>query len=364
MAAEDWFVARCRVGDKQHKNITLDDKVAFFEQLATLVRSGTALLEAIEICAAQCQSVKLRTVLLEVAASISSGSSLQIALSHYPAIFERHWVEVIHTGEITGKMAEVLAELNQQIRELRDTRRKLFGAMMYPLVLVLVSIAVVTVLLWVVVPTFASMFQEMGSGLPDITQFVINMSDFVVQYGLHVLVAVAALILAIRQCLRNERGRRNFVAVALASPLIGELMVQSAMYRFASNTALLLKSGVPILEALSSLRAAFHNNPIYRDAVEHAEGRVAAGVPLGESLEDTGLFTSLITSMVRIGEESAQLGPVMEEIAPYYKEKMHSTIAKVTKLMEPIIIITMGIVIAVVMLSIYLPMFEMVGKVN
>jgi type IV pilus assembly protein PilC len=136
------------------------------------------------------------------------------------------------------------------------------------------------------------------------------------------------------------------------------------MYRFASNLSLLLKSGVPMLETLSSLGTVFRTSPIYRDAILQSQNRVAAGQSLADSLEETQLFTDMMTNMVRLGEESAQLAPVMAQIAPYYKERLHGFIAKVTKLMEPGIIVLMGGTIAAIMLAIYIPMFDMAGAVN
>jgi type IV pilus assembly protein PilC len=150
----------------------------------------------------------------------------------------------------------------------------------------------------------------------------------------------------------------------LATPLFGELAVQSSMYRFSANLALLLKSGVPMMDALVSLAGVFRTSPAYRDAILNAQNRVAAGRSLADSLDESGLFTSMITNMVRVGEESASLANVMTQIAPYYKEKMNGFIGKVTKLLEPCIIMVMGFTIAVVMLAIYIPMFEMAGKVN
>ena len=136
------------------------------------------------------------------------------------------------------------------------------------------------------------------------------------------------------------------------------------MYRFASNIALLLKSGIPMIETLHALEGIFHENPIYRDGLARVQGRVAAGQPLAMSLAETGLFTTMMTNMVRIGEGSGQLADVMDQIAPYYKEKMESLVSKVTKLMEPLIIVGMGVTIAGLMMSIYMPMFEMAGKVH
>jgi type IV pilus assembly protein PilC len=364
MAFEDWFLAHARVSSKEHKRITLDDKMMFFQQLATLVSSGTPLLEAIRLAAQQSQSVRMRHVLEAVAGRVAAGCSLREVLTDYRDVFEDHWIELVGVGEISGKMGMVLCDLNQQIRESRQTRRKITGAMMYPIVLLIVAVVVVVAMLWFVVPTFADMFEEMGAELPSITQFVMKVSDFIVAYGIYTALGVGALAFAFRQYMRTESGRRRVGAIALAAPLVGELMVQSAMYRFATNLALLLKSGVPILETLSALGTIFRTSPIYQDAIIHAQRRVAAGHPLADSLEETALFTSMMTNMVRIGEQSAELAGVMEQIAPYYKEKMHSFIAKVTKLMEPGIIVVMGATIAGLMLAIYIPMFEMAGKVQ
>jgi type IV pilus assembly protein PilC len=219
-------------------------------------------------------------------------------------------------------------------------------------------------MLWLVVPTFANMFHEMGAELPAITQFVIDASSFVVRYGIFLLVGAAAAALALRQYLKTEAGRRRIGAISLAVPLVGDLVVQSAMHRFASNIALLLKSGLPMLETLTTLGGVFQTSPIYRDAIVRARARVAAGRSLADSLEDTGLFTSMMTRMVRVGEESGQLATVMQQIAPYYKEQVESVITKVTKLMEPVIIVGLGTAVATLMLAIYMPMFDLAGKVH
>jgi type IV pilus assembly protein PilC len=364
MPLEDWFLARVRVSNKEHRRITLDDKMLFFQQLATLISSGTPLLEAIRIAAGQSQSVRMRRILEEVADRVAAGCSLREVLISYRDVFEDHWIELVGVGEISGKMGMVLCDLNQQIRDSRQTRRQIGGAMMYPIILLIVAVLVVVAMLWLVVPTFADMFREMGAELPSVTKFVMRASDLVMAYGIYVLVALVMLIIAFRRYLRSESGRRRVGAIGLAAPLVGELMVQSAMYRFATNLALLLKSGVPMLETLSALGMVFRASPIYRDAILHTQKCVAAGQSLADSLEETTLFTSMITNMVRIGEQSAGLAGVMEQIAPYYKEKMQSFIAKVTKLMEPAIIVLMGATIAGLMLAIYLPMFEMAGNVK
>jgi type IV pilus assembly protein PilC len=364
MAFEDWFIARARVSSKPHKKISMDDKMTFFQQLSTLIASGTPLLQAIQIAAQQSQSLKMRRVLEEVAGRVSAGSSMHAAAANYPHLFQHHWIEVIRTGEITGQMASVLLELNKQIRESRETSRKVKGSLMYPIVLICVAVIAVTAMLWLVVPTFAAMFKDMGAELPGITQFVVDSSNFIVRYGIYIVLGAVALAVAFRQYMKTESGRRRVIGIGISLPMFGELIVQAAMYRFASNIALLLKSGIPMMETLVALGGVFHSNPIYRDALAKVQNRVSAGRPLATSLDEIGLFTTMMTSMVRIGEESGQLAPVMEQLAPYYKEKMESLISRVTKLLEPVIIMGMGITVAGLMMSIYLPMFEMAGKIH
>ncbi|OHB82769.1 MAG: type II secretory pathway, component PulF [Planctomycetes bacterium RBG_16_64_12] len=364
MALEDWLLKRIRISGKDHRRITRDDKLTLFQQLATLVASGTPLLEALRLAARQSRSTQMRLVLDGIADGVAAGSSLHDALSDYRHVFEDHWIELIGIGEVSGKMSMVLGDLNAQIRESSEMRRKVVGALIYPSILLTVAVTVVIVMLWVVVPTFANMFKEMGAELPGITQFVMRASDFIVAYGIYLVGGAVGVAIAFRQYVKTESGRRRVGAIGLALPLIGDLLVQSAMYRFASNLALLLKSGVPLLETLSALSTVFHTSPIYRDAILQAQHRVMAGQPLADSLEETGVFTSMMSNMVRLGEASAQLPGIMEQIAPYYRERLQGFIAKVTKLMEPGIIVLMGGTIAGIMLAIYIPMFDMAGAVK
>ncbi len=364
MAFEDWFIARARVSSKPHKKITLDDKMTFFQQLSTLVSSGTPLLQALQICAEQNQSTKMRVVLEQIAARVASGSSVHAAAANYVGVFQHHWIEVIRTGEITGQMALVLVELNKQIRDSRETRRKVMGALMYPIILISVAIIAVTAMLWLVVPTFAKMFKDMGAELPGVTQFVVDLSNFIVAYGPYILGGLIAVAVAIGKYAKTDGGRRRFLGVGVGLPMVGELIVSAAMYQFATGISLLLRSGIPMLETLVTLEGVFHTNPPYRDALSRVQSRVSAGRPLAASLEETRLFTTMMTNMIHVGEESGQLSMVMDQIAPYYKERMETLILRVTKLLEPVIIMGMGVTVAGLMMSIYMPMFEMAGKIH
>ena len=214
---------------------------------------------------------------------------------------------------------------------------------MYPLIMIVVAVIAVAVMLWLVVPTFASMFKDMGAELPAITQFVVDASNNLIQYGHYGLIVVVATTIGFKRFLSTETGRRYVGGILMVLPTVGQLMVEMAMYRFASNLALLLKSGVPLMETMRTVKGVFQNNPIYRDALEHVTARIAAGRPLHACLRETKLFLPMLISMVQVGEESGQLALVMEQIAPFYKEKMEGMILKVTKMLEPLIIMVMGV---------------------
>ncbi|RUL84180.1 type II secretion system F family protein [Tautonia sociabilis] len=364
MAFDEWVMANARVATRPRKRLGIDDVLAFFQQLATLVAAGTPLLQAIQTGAEQTESLRLRQILHEIAGRLSAGSSLHTAAANYPEAFEYSWIEMIRTGEITGRMSEVLRELSAQVQEAREARRRVRAAMFYPAVLLCVATLAIAAMLRFVVPTFDRMFKEMGAPLPEITQFVVNASRFVVSYGLYIAVGLGLLGFAFQRYFATEDGRRRVLGIVMVLPTAGDLLVQSTMYRFASNIALLLKSGVPMLETLDTLKGVLGFNPIYRDAIEQARRRVAAGQSLASALEESGLFTAMIINMVRTGEESGQLAAVMERVAPYYREKVESLIAKVSKSLEPLIVVGMGAMIAVMMLSIYLPMFNMSGNIR
>jgi type IV pilus assembly protein PilC len=364
VAFEEWVISHARLSKKPHKNAKLDDTLTFFHQLSTLVSSGTPLLQALMIATEQCESTKFRAILAQITAKVAAGSTFYSATAAFPDIFEFQWIEAIRTGEVTGKMALVLVELNKQIRDARETRRKVKASLTYPMILIFVAVIAVTVMLWLVVPTFAAMFKDMGAELPAITQFVVDASDVIVHYGLYGVVAIVAAVLGFKRFMKSEAGRKYVGGFLMVLPTVGDLMIGMAMYKFASSLALLLKSGVPMMETMNTITGIFRNNPIFHDALQRARSKVAAGKPLYIALKETGLFLTMVTNMVQVGEESGQLALVMEQIAPFYKEKMETMILKVTKMLEPLIIMGMGTSIAGLMLAIYMPMFDMAGKVK
>ena len=364
LGGSNWLRKHIRTSSKMHKGIKGDDKIQFFQQLTTLFAAGTPLLEALHIAAHQSQSIKMQSVVRTIADRVAGGLSLHQAAANFPNVFDQQWIEVIKTGEMSGQLADVLTSLTEHIVLAREMRSKLISAMIYPCILTIVAILAVTVMLWKVVPTFARFFEDFDAKLPGITEKVIELSKFLQSNGLVLLGGVVGFVIMFRWYARTDGGKRLLDKLVLTAPLIGDIAVQSAMERFASNAALLLRSGLPLLETLESMQGVFHNNTVYSEAFRKIQQRVAAGGGLAPAMEQSGLFTSLVVSMTRVGEESGQLVTVLDEISSYYRKKVEAALERLTSAIEPIVILGMGVIVATILMSIYLPMFEMAGSVH
>ena len=354
-----WFQRHVRVSSKMHPRITADDKLRFFQQLTTLFAAGTPLLESLWISSQQSQSIKMRAVIKTLAERVAGGTSLHQAAADYPKVFDPQWIEVIKVGESSGQLGNVLTALTGHIVTSRETRGKIISAMMYPVILMIVAVLAVVVMLWKVVPVFSEFFREAGSKLPAITQTVIDLSNFIQNDGLYLLGGTIALVFGTRYYLRTPGGRRTFVKIILTTPMVGECAVEAYMERFATNMVLLLKSGLPLLDALQSMQGVFRNNQVYGDAVKQICSRVSNGTGLAASMTETGLFTSMMVSMVQVGEASGELGVVLDQTAIYYRKRVEALVTRLTGMIEPVVILGMGVTVATILTSIYLPMFQM-----
>ncbi len=354
-----WAQKHIRTSSKMHPRIKSDDKLQFFHHLTTLFAAGTPLLEALQISSRQTQSEKMQSVIHTVAERVAGGASLHEAAADFPKVFDRQWIEVLKTGEVSGQLTQVLTALTEYIVASREMRSKIVSALIYPIILLNVAIIAIIVMLWKVVPVFADFFKDFDSKLPAITQKVIDISQFLQAKGVMLLVGVGVCVFALRSYLRTEQGKRILDQLILTSPLIGECAVYVNMQKFATNTVLLLRSGLPLLETISSLQGVFHNNTVYRDAMAKIHQRVAGGAGLTVALEESRLFPSMVVSMVKVGEESGEMAKVLDQLALYYSGKVKKIVERLTSSIEPVVILGMGVSVAVILTSIYLPMFQM-----
>jgi type IV pilus assembly protein PilC len=361
---KNWLEKHARVSSKPHKAIKVDDQLTMLQQLATLLQAGTPLLDAVRLASSQSLSLQMRVVLNSIANQVASGTPLHKACAAHPNVFANHWVDIIQVGEATGEMALVMEQLSVQANKAQKTKAKLVSAMVYPCILIGTSVLCVSIMLLKVVPTFAGFFADFGAKLPPITQGVLDVSDFLRHKGHYLLFGIIAIVFFFKRWIKTEKGLRLVTQLLMAMPVLGEMLVQVAMEKFTSNMALLLHSGVPLLQALQTLRNIMRSNALYGNAVEYLERRVGGGAPLAASMEETELFPSMVTGMIHVGEDSGKLPMVLDQLAVYYGQKMELAITRVMSGIEPIIIIGMGVIVGTIMASIYLPMFSLSGAAH
>ena len=278
---DEWVVAHAQISKKPHRGAKLEDTLCFFHQLATLVNSGTPLLQALKIATAQCESVKLQAVLAQITAKVASGSTFYAAAAAFPQVFEFQWLEAIRTGEVTGKMAQVLVELNKQIRDSRETKKKVKGALMYPMILIVVAVIAVG---GDALDGRARVRQDVqGHGRRAARDHPVRGRRLGRTSRSTASTRSARSSRASSGSSGTSRPTRaggTSSGALMVVPSVGQLMIEMAMYRFASNISLLLKSGVPMIETMHTLTGIFQNNPIYRDALQQVVSKVAAGKSL------------------------------------------------------------------------------------
>jgi type IV pilus assembly protein PilC len=357
-------VLRARVSNKAHPKTKPEDVLAFFQQLSTMFRAGTPIYDSITISGTQCQSDSLRLVIEAVAAKVAAGSALNEAIAAYPQHFKTEWIEIIRSGEDSGQLGNVLSKLVQQIDAAGQLRSKLVSAMMYPCIILVVAILAVTVMLIKVVPTFAGMFESMGKELPAITQAVLGCSNFLRERGLLLFGVLAVTIFGLRRWMRTPEGRGIRDRLFVGLPLVGDVMVQACMQKFASNVALLLRAGLPLLDAIISMRGILATNAVYEAAMDRVARHVERGGNLADGMQNTGVFTTFVVSMARIGEESGTLPEVLDEVELFYRRKVEVVVGRLTGTMETAVILFMGVTVAVILCAVYLPMFSMASGVG
>jgi type IV pilus assembly protein PilC len=353
-----WFIRNARVRTKPHSAVRLADTLAFFRELTTLLRGSTPLLEAIQIAGEESESLRMRTALQRVAARVASGQSFHAAASMVPDVFDEYWCQLIRTGETSGNLPGVLEKLVVHLEVATVLRAKVTGAMAYPIILVFVSVVGLFVMMWKVIPTFTGFLKDFGGKLPPITKFVIAMSDFFAAYGIYIVCGSIAAFYTIRKYVNSPTGCRVVTNVIMCLPTLGDLAVNTAMQKFTANLTLLLKSGTPLLESLEIIQALYNGFPAYRDAVNQVYLTVGRGAELAGSMEGAHLFTPLVCSMVRVGEQTGELVAVLEQLEKFYAQRVERLLETATGLIEPCVIVFMGVVVGGLLSSIYIPMFK------
>ncbi len=340
-----------------------DDIVMLTRNFGVMIEAGVPIVECLQVLADQTGNSVVREAIRTLRLDVSNGMTLTAAMARHPRLFDTLFVRMVAAGEHGGVLPEVLSRLALFIERSARLKRKVRTAMVYPATIVAVAAVVVSVLLLHVIPVFAEVYQGMGQALPPLTELTIALSRWLYDYFLFLLLGLSAIPAAIHLACRTEGGRRTLHRWSLRLPLIGDLLRKSAIARFSHNTGLLLQSGVVLLDSLT-VTAGTTGNKVLEQAILETRDGLEKGRTLSELLASSGLFPALVCHMVAVGEGVGALDTMLNRVAAFYEEEVDRAVVRLTTLMEPVLMIVLGVVLGGIVISMYLPIFEIGGMVQ
>ena len=337
----------------------------FTRQLATLVNAGLPLMRGLEVLKRQMKDPQMVEALNGISENIAAGGTFSEALTAYPKIFDKLYVNMVKAGEAGGVLEVVLGRLAEFAEKSEKIKNKVKGAMIYPCVVLVAAVGITWFLLVAVIPKFQSVFNDMlgGAALPAITQFVINASEFMQHNGLQIALAVAAVVVICKVIGKTEKGAYLFDALKLKMPVTGTLAQRSAVSKFTRTLGTLLSSGVPILQSLVITRDTTGNR-ILTQAIQNVHDAVKEGESMTEPLSQCKVFPPMVVSMVEVGEETGALADMLTRIANTYDDEVDNAVAGMTAAIEPALIIVLAVVVGTVGIAMFLPMVKIIGSVS
>jgi type IV pilus assembly protein PilC len=328
-----------------------------------MIDAGLPLVQCLDILGMQQENQAFKSVILKVKEDVESGSTFADALTKHPKVFDELFVNLVAAGEVGGILDTILSRLAAHIEKAMKLAKKIKGAMVYPSTIIAVAIIVTVVLLLYVIPIFGKMFQDFGQALPAPTQFVLGLSDFTRKYFLLVIVVIAALVAALRWYRNRESGRRNIDALLLKLPIVGSLLQRIAVARFSRTLGTMVSSGVPILEGMDIV-AKSAGNKVIEEAILKARMSISEGKTIADPLAEAKVFPVMVTQMVAVGEATGALDTMLNKIADFYDDEVDAAVEALTALLEPMLMIFLGVVIGGLVIAMYLPIFKLAGVVG
>lgn len=334
-------------------------------QLATLVEAGLPLLRGLRILLQQEKHPQLREALNGLGEAVEGGSTLSEALSMYPKVFDTLFVNMVKAGEAGGVLDVVLVRLAEFMEKSERIRRKVRSAMIYPIVVLVVAVGILGFLLTRIIPSFAEIFQDLleGAELPALTQFVINISDWVRHNGLVIFIAVVVLTVGIRLWRRTKGGTYVLDMMQLKAPLFGSLFMKTAVARFARTLGTLMSSGVPVLQALNIVRDTSGNDVVAR-AIQGVHDSVKEGDSMSLPMEASGIFPGMVVSMVDVGEETGALPEMLTRVADNYEEEVDAAVEGLTSIIEPIMIVMLAFIVGTIVIAMFVPLIDIITRMS
>jgi type IV pilus assembly protein PilC len=336
----------------------------FTRQLATMIEAGVNVVSAFSTLEEQTDDKYLREVIGEIRSDVEAGMILSKAFARHPKVFNRLYVAMIEAGESSGTLDTVLERLAVQIEKETAIKRRVKSAMVYPLVVLSFATLVLIFMLMFIVPVFEKVFSDLGGDLPKPTQFIVGVSDLLRGWWFVIFPAIAAIIYGIQRWKQTEHGRQVWDTFKLRIPMrIGEVVRKVALARFSRTLSSLVSGGVDIIKALE-ITAATSGNWVVETALENVRVRVEEGVPISEPLSADPVFPPMVSQMVKIGEETGELDKMLGKIADFYEDEVDTSIASLTSIIEPVMMIGVGVMVGTIVISMYLPMFKMLSLVK
>ncbi len=332
-------------------------------QFATMIEAGLPLVQSLEILSDQATSPALKDALNDVRERVQSGSTLAEALGKHPKIFDELFVNMVEAGEIGGALDTILLRLATYREKVDALRRKIKGAMYYPAVISVVAAGATLFLITFIVPVFAKLFEGFGAELPLPTKIVLAISDILRSNILLGIVILIGLGIGYRYLAKTPSGRLAIDKFKLKIPIMGNLLRKSIIARFSRTLGTLLNSGVPILDSLEITAKTAGNKVIY-NAIRRAVTAIAQGDTIAQPLQDTGVFPPMVVQMISVGEKTGGLDEMLGKVADFYEDEVDAAVGALTSIIEPVVIVVMGAVIGFVLISMYLPMFDLIGVIQ
>ncbi len=347
----------------QKKSVSDKELALFTRQFATLLEAGLPIIKCLETLAEQQKNLYFKEVIKDIKAKVEGGKSLSEAMSEYPKIFNTLYIQMIKAGEAGGNLDEVLKQLALHLEKLTTLKAKVKQAMVYPSVILLVTVAVISIIMIFVIPKFAALFKEAHKELPLPTQILINISQNFKKIFIIGVAFIISLVVGIKHYRKKEEGKYKTDKILLKIPLFGELFHKAAIARLARTLASLIRSGVPLLQAIS-IAGETSGNKVIEKAMEEIKINVSTGQTIAEPMFYTGVFPYLVVEMVKIGEMSGNLEDMLNRVANFYEDEVDRTVNTLSTLIEPILIVILGVVVGGILVALYLPIFQLGGAIG
>ena len=346
--------------------LTDKDLVVFTRQFGTMINAGLPLVQCLEILSTQSENKVLRETIGEVKIQVEAGSTFSDALRRHPKVFDDLYVNLVHAGEVGGLLDTILTRLAKYIEKAMKLKGQIKSAMVYPATIMGVAVVVIAILMLFVIPIFAKMFLELSGGkvaLPGPTQIVIDTSNFFIDYWYVILGGIVGTIFGIKKYYATVQGRMVIDKLLLKLPVVGDLIRKASVAKFTRTLGTLLSSGVPLLEGMT-ICAKTSGNKVIEETLISARLSISGGKTIADPLAASGVFPKMVTHMIAVGESTGALDAMLGKIADFYEDEVDQAVTSLTALLEPMMMVFLGIVIGFIVIAMYLPIFKMASAIG